>query len=1312
MKKILSVLLCLGMILSFMPISVSAAKDNTDMLEKFGFKPDLDAYDTNALIPGTHPIDPKYDLYVANGNKISSYSGKIQEVKKNPIILYNRFYSTLQSQKDYIAKEATQYCATTGFASTSTGVEDYYAKAYFYVNYNMPGFEALSSTGYNGGNIFLSIYDAKGNPIVNGYNTGGYVATSDSIEMWEIEGLLSITSGDFDGDGVDEIAVYTPNNGDETSSGSKHNHISVGIFEFDKESKTVTTKQYLDLPSKEKADEVCEWEYSHREGKKQFYSIPYVALCAEDLNGDGIDDLAAILNFSTWYRWNGGGETYSTKQLINHNTCFASVLEAYEGTKGGDLKQSIKHRVLVTDGLGGDTQYRYILRNANITVGDVTAEGSKEIIIGGWYTRANYKTQSSTATVTANRYVWVDEKDAPRQIVGYTSYENLKNKNTYDGNADYHWTIQETGCDWIYWYNEDNTDSGPITVPLRAFKYSGTGKPDTIFLGGQFFDYDASSGGLKFTKDYNIDGDLYNGSNDKKRETSVTWMGGAVSGNLTNDMFGREMLMVPFYYKQKGKDKFNCKVLYASEQTRDVTVGGSKSTRYSQIYMFEDREAQGIVSLALLDGNGRTSYITYGGNDTEVYFSDVEVLAIMQAPPLYEELNDDTYIGNSATGFAKSKGSSEGVSHGGALTAGVVAGFEQETSFLGLFKVAGAEYELSITGTVSYDQETETSYDYSTGFETAGTTDAVAVFAVPYVRYNCTMYVPEYSLPSQTQYEELCAFRDELIKNMEKYIQTGEIQETGTYVKGCNYYEYCYSSYVTKDNFQDQQAVLLNVAEEIEFIEKAIAECGKGGTGEWGGTVEGAILPYHYNIPQTPMVTTVDVATYDAIAEATPGLDKIYGNVFHEDYRAGDPTTYAHSIGALNATGAVLQSKQAIGGSEDGFLTNSNASAPGSVQSQTISVEKSESDTIGWGVAIENTSVANVGGAKVGFTVTAEYNGSSVKTSTEGNEYSGAVVALPAGTSADYSYGWKVVSYNTKLNGNEVPVVGYITKISATPPPSVAQNIAVEDVTDKSVTITWEDGDRTADYYRVSRVAYSSNGEEQYLTLGDVTAVNGKCSYTINNLQPSNTSYYVIESYSNSGKKSVASEKISVTTLPEGFAVVLTVDGIEENVIYRAGKNLTANLNIDGNGQYDTYYQWQKDSGDDWEDIVGQTGKTYNFAISTEDDGSRLRCKATIYVGNRTCEVYSSPVALHSARTAEGFSVDWNEDSVTVTPEEGAVSANIYLKAENGSKITKILSKPSTLDDITFDISDVAEDDVRLYIWNDKLRPVTFSFVR
>ena len=68
MKKFLSILLCLCIVMSLVPISTFAA-DSTEsdeptseeVLDMFGFEPDTDSYDTNALKPGTHPIEPKYD---------------------------------------------------------------------------------------------------------------------------------------------------------------------------------------------------------------------------------------------------------------------------------------------------------------------------------------------------------------------------------------------------------------------------------------------------------------------------------------------------------------------------------------------------------------------------------------------------------------------------------------------------------------------------------------------------------------------------------------------------------------------------------------------------------------------------------------------------------------------------------------------------------------------------------------------------------------------------------------------------------------------------------------------------------------------------------------------------------------------------------------------------------------------------------------------------------------------------------------------------------------------------------------------------
>ena len=1309
MKKLLSVLLCLSLIVSLVPMGVGAADasgTNQNALELFGFPLDPDSYDTKALKAGTYPVAPKYDLYLTDTTSLYKYTGymynypgaSIGTIKipasSSPMMTKSKTYTNSQNQP---------YSATTGFSASGTGVKDHLARVYF-------------SHGRSGGNIRMAIYDAAGNTIVSDHETGGHVATTDVIEMWEVEGLLSITAGDFDGDGVDEIAVYTPNNAGETSSGSVHSNIAVGIFDVDVKNKTITTKQYLDLPSKAKTDEICEWEYSHNGGNKQFYCLPYVALSANDLNKDNIADLSAIVNFSTWFRGAGSYDTYSTKKIIDHNTCFASVLESYEGTQGGNLKQVIKHRVLLTTPLAGggsdaSTEHRYVLRNANLTVGDVTQEGSREIIIAGNYTRVDVKDVTSTSKVGSNRMVEGDHDSALCHIVGYTTYDNLKNHNTYDKNSDYHWTVQKDGNGWTYWYSEDDTDSGPITVSLDAYKHDGTGHPDTIFVGGQLFKYDGESATLKFTGNYD-QSDLYTGSDDKKRETSVVWIGKAVSGNFANDTFGRETLVFPFYYKVSGKEKYTCKLLeryqYINNGSNGGRVGYSTPTRI----IFEDIGSQRLVDVTVLDGGNKTSYITYPGNDTEVYYTDVEALAIMQAPPLYEELDDDNYIGNSATAFAKSDSSGSGTTKGGTFSLGVVAGFEYEANFLGLIPCGGAEYEFTLSGSVSKETSVEKTYTYTTGFEASGLTDAVTVFTVPYVRYNCSMYVPEYKLPTEEDYNLICTFRDELAKNLDNYAKTGEAQATGTYKNGCMYYCLKYSSYVNENNYQDQIYVLQKVNEEIDFIEKAIASFGKGGTGEWGGTVAEAVLPYHYSVPQTPLLTTVDVSTYDSIAEFTPGLEKIYDTVFNEGYRAGDPNTYAHSVGELNAIdGKILQSKQSVGSSQDGFLTNSNVSSAGTAQSQTIAVEESESSSIGWGVAVENTSVAKVGIAKVGFTVSAEHNSSYVTTTTKGQEYSGTVVALPEGTPADYSYDWKLVSYNAKLNGSQVPVVGYLTRINKTAPPNVAQNIEVKDITDTSATITWENGDRPADYYKLSRV-YVSNGKEYTATVeSKITSTSGKFSYTLSNLNADNTTHYVLESYMDTGKYSVPTSKVVITTFPKNFKAAIEIDGMNDSVIYRNGKAISLSSLVTGNENYETFYQWQLDKGNGWEDIDGQNTKDFKFTISPLDNGKKVRCSAVVIISGESSYVLNSePIVMNCARTSGDYEVDWEGNKIKITKAETAESATAFIRVlDSKGKVVDIIKVNGEADLSEYLGKDY---DLRLFLLNDDLNPASLPFER
>ena len=1276
MKRFLSILLCLCMIISTLPVMVGAENStdssNMQVLESLGFNTNTSVYDTNGVKKGTSPVDTRYNLYAdVAGTTYKLTAGQKSAYTKNNVEYMG--YDLTGPEAVWTNSE-NNYFVSTVFAPTSTRIEDYIAKVHL-------------ASGSKGGKVLLTIYDAKGNKIINGYDTGGQIVTKGEIDVLDFDGIISVTAGDFDGDDKDELAIYTPNNYNETQDGKTPADISLCIFDVDVTAKTVSQKQKINI------GDGTEWQYSYiKEGNnpflskyyKQWFSIPKIALCGEDVNGDGIDDIMATVSFSELFR-NG---IYAGTDLFHYNSCVTSVAEVFEGRENTNVNWAVKHRILATetmslkDGLLSKDG-RYICQKANITVGDVTSEGSKEIIIAG-----NALTAFKD-TVSGDFKMSYSESEL---IVGFTNYENLKRKDPVTQGGEYRWTA----------YDKHYTKYG--ITSLCAYQHYGFGKPDKIFAGGVLFDYDSEENILVF------ESDLY-ALTIAQRPTGTAYVGKATAGNIAEDMFGREVLAFPLYYEANALNKYDCDIATCKEV---MSLDGMSNNDVDLYDLYKNKTKPEAASVICIDDVGKTSYVTYDGNNTEVYFSDVEVLAIMQAPPVYEEINDDSYIGNSGTGFSKSVGSSSAETQSNSLTAGIITGYEEEFSILGMKQVGGIDIELKLAATSTYANTKEVSYEYTSGFGTSGATDAVTLFTVPYVRYNCQMYSPKYIIPTQAEYNGICQLRDELENNLLAYAETGEEQTSNTAIVGLRYFEYKYTAKVNDDNADEQLAVYQNICEEAEYIEKAVKDCGKGGIYSWGQVVDGATKPYHYNVPQTPLLVTVDAKTYDAIAETSPRLEKVYGNVFMENYRPGDPSTYAKSTNELAVTNNLLTAQTNMGSS--GFLSNIPNSS-GTSQTQTISVSRSDSTEIGWGAELETSVVGNAVGVKAGVTISADKGGSTVSTTTNGNEYSGTVVGLPGNVPGDYAYDWQLVSYNTTLNGNTVPVVGYLTRLNnIAPPPSVAQNISVENLTDTSATLTWENGERAADYYKISRV--DADGNNPVPIANNIVPVDGKCSYDISNLQPSgvtpSTSYYVIESYNSSGKKSIASEIISVTTMPEGFAVVMSVEGIEKDVIYRDGKNLSAKLNIDGNEGYDTFYQWQVLDGNEWVDLDGQNAKTMNFKISTLDNNKKVRCAVTMFIGSRSYRIYSAPSTLHCTNLCNGYRVDWADDgkSVTITAEEGATPASVYLKAENAGGISKIMYEPSSANGVTFNTSDVASDDMRIYIWENNLAPVTYPFVR
>ena len=1201
-------------------------------LESLGFDlPENSEYNTDELNPGNHAItsmdEVAKELYGSNpwvdiyDNDLSSGAQALEDDAKK-LTLYNG--------------STNNYSMSASFDGDGDGKKEYIARVYL---------EADSS----GGNIMLSVTKAEYSGtyydpvwIFKDQPTGGYVKTVTGIPLYSVRGLIGVEAGDFDGDGIDELAIYAPNNSDEvetTQQPWEPNRLEVKIYDIDVNSGSLgEPTQIIDVANGTYVNGVSEWKYSSNGSKKQYYSIPYLSMTADDVNGDGIDDLLTVANFATNFRNFGIDDKDTWKDMLDPNSCLTSMLDVYEGTRsteGVKLEQTVTKRALIGK---VDDECAYLLRNATAIVANVTGANSKEIVIGGNYTRVEYTPDTAIDTVVADtREVGIKDY-TPRTIVGFTSYGTLKTNTAAAASLKYSWTRQNGNENKNYHRTTPNTFE---PVSLEGFAAYGSAVSDTIFLSGQFFEY--SSERKLECSSYELPKTVETGGSSGNRNR---WLAEVTVGNVTNSAIGEETLYCVYYIRRQDKDM----------TSRVYGIWGEVS-KNEKSYCYDESERLGVnigCSVYMVDIDNDSSFIKYEQGSTDIYYGDVEVLSILQAAPVWKEFGED-YLENAETTYTKSSGTGSEETAGFTVSAGVVAGFEQETSFLGLFNVAGMSFETTVSASVGYETGKTVSEEYSIDYNTSGANDSVVIFTVPYVRYNCKIYIPTYTLPTKAEYDAKSAFLKELEENLFEYIDVDANVVGGNYSNPTDGFNNKYTTDVTDSNYESQLALYENYIEWLEHTESIMSEYNAGGTYEWGQEIEGGWEDYFYCVPQNPILTTVDVSTYDAIAQSNDSLSKIYGNVFDKDYKAGDPSTYASTIYELNAIDAskVLSGKTNAGSDADtgGFVNVTNISAGGGSVGQTISVSKENAQTISYGASIETQLTTEAGGAVVGVATSLEAGGTNCKVTTSGSEYSGTVPSLPSGTSNDYSYSWKLVSYTAKLNGKKIPVVGYLTKLEQTPPPSVPSDLTVTELTDNKVTLEWTDGDRKASYFEVYRVTYS-NGKTYYDNIQTVEKnASGTYSCTDNGvgegLEPETSYYYTVKAFSDKNVESTYSDIVECTTLPANTSINIFVEGMDNDTECIAGKDIELSTNVVSETDSTYYvrsYKWQCNKGFGWEDAEGKNdGSTYTFRASTLKNGYQYRCKVEVRVGSiingSIYDLYSNMVTQNAKRAVTTVSL-------------------------------------------------------------------------
>ncbi len=350
-------------------------------------------------------------------------------------------------------------------------------------------------------------------------------------------------------------------------------------------------------------------------------------------------------------------------------------------------------------------------------------------------------------------------------------------------------------------------------------------------------------------------------------------------------------------------------------------------------------------------------------------------------------------------------------------------------------------------------------------------------------------------------------------------------------------------------------------------------------------------------VPMNPVTSIVSVDTYNEAAAAYADMDQIGANV--QLGTPGQPNTY--------------RSGQPKAGDKHSWKYGEWKQYYGT-GTITESFEKADSTSVSFDYEYEGSVQAYgiAGGFKAGGGYHWGVSAGTEKVSTNTLTKEGAVNCQ---NDARYNFNWQFATWTVSLNGNDVPVLGYmIDNIVA--PPSPAENLRLSEQTTDSMVLSWDSGARPAEYYKIYR--YIENNKDDPFILvdtGDASeAASGSYEYKLTGLA-ANTEYkYAITSgYYTGNNESVESEIVAGKTLASDMERP-TITGPNKDVRAPLGESATFGVSVSGPAVYKSFlYRWQKrEVGGKWENISGATSNTYTIdEVTSELNGAMFRCVVT-----------------------------------------------------------------------------------------------------
>ena len=564
-----------------------------------------------------------------------------------------------------------------------------------------------------------------------------------STSPYLLQNYLQIATGDFDGCGRDEIAVYIPEFGKSrievyklriTSSSGPKSHLEPDMW-------------------------AREWTYSLQEFT---YASNMVSMTTGDFNKDGICDLAA-----TWGYYYGPDIKSGSRAVVMFGAETMMLSKAQEFALEVELEYGTKGQ---------------IIRGA-FTYGDFLGIGSDVLVLGGQLDADLSKGNLNTRFVSM--YTW----DGVKFVQNETLSQNF---DLFARDEDNNWVhpamVRNQRRSWDYVVEPGKPSwlggwverifpyefySAPLCVSNLAVVGQGLGKNARLYFDSLMIEY-SDEYGLFIAGTYDntnrmqvntntdslvpyveygvVSGDVVGLGEDTvatMTQTFPTTSESTASGLVSGEITVREAYYENWWYKLWGIKSYRYVVRTVTESIEEVMLAYSPGITTMVTLYDNSAHLRTVVdrstAICMPNTDDDTTYLNYNAKHYFMY-TDPQVLAVLASPPYFGDLLDrDDLSGNyaeSSTSYRSSQGSGSGLTVSATISAGFYVKVEQEFSVFGV-KVAQAEAEVAVTAEFTYDYEKMTMLEQSVEYMTTPGEDRIAFYSIPIEVFEFTAYIPD-----------------------------------------------------------------------------------------------------------------------------------------------------------------------------------------------------------------------------------------------------------------------------------------------------------------------------------------------------------------------------------------------------------------------------------------------------------------------------------------------------------------------------------------------------------------------------------------